>query len=176
MFNINLTNLNNLKKDRQRYGLKRHRYLMAWLCGSTYFAVRNYRLCNWLYRHNIKFFPDWLTFRAQHRYGCKISPYAKIGGGLILHHSVGVIVGNKVEIGENCEIFQNVVIGSNRKIKDGRIMPKIGDNCSILTGAVISGPVIIGNNVTIGANAFVCKDVPDNCIVAGVPARIIGYK
>lgn len=163
----------NVKKDIQRYGFKMSRFLLAWLCGHTFYAVLDYRLAHWLYKHHIKFFPDWITFRAQHRYGCKISPYANVGGGLVLQHSVGVIVGNKVEMGENCEIFQNVVIGGNRKIKDGRTMPKIGNNVSILTGAVVSGPITIGNNVTIAANSFVGKDVPDNCIVAGVPAKII---
>lgn len=166
----------NVKKDLGRYGLRKSRFLPAWLCGHTFFAVLNYRFARWLYKHHVKFFPDWITFRVQHRYGCKISPYASIGGGLILQHSVGVIIGNSVEMGENCEVFQNVVIGSNRKVKDGRIMPKIGNNVSILTGAVVSGPIIIGNNVTIAANSFVGKDVPDNCIVGGIPAKIIAYK
>lgn len=165
----------NVQKDLNRYQFRKSRFLFAWLCGHTFYAVLNYRLCHWLYKHHIKFFPDWFTFRAQHRYGCKISPYATVGGGLILHHSVGVIVGNAVEMGENCELFQNVVIGSNRKLRNGRMMPKIGDNVSIGTGAVVVGGITVGNNVTIGANSYVDSDVPDNTIVAGSPARIIRH-
>ena len=54
--------------------------------------------------------------------------------------------------------------------------PTIGDNCIIYPGAKIFGKITIGNNVVIGANAVVNKDVPDNAVVAGVPARIIRYK
>lgn len=163
----------NVKKDLEKYNFRKSRFILAWLCGHTFFAVLNYRFTHWLYKHHIKFFPDWITFRTQHRYGCKISPYASIGGGLVLHHSVGVIVGHSTEIGENCEIFQNVVIGSNRKIRNGRLMPKIGNNVSIGTGAVVAGGIVIGNNVKIGANSYVNSDVPDNVIVAGIPAKII---
>ena len=52
----------------------------------------------------------------------------------------------------------------------------IGDDCYISTGVTILGPISIGNNVTIAAGAVVNKDIPDNCIVAGIPARIIKYK
>ena len=51
----------------------------------------------------------------------------------------------------------------------------IGDNCVIGVGACIFGTPVIGDNVTIGANSVVTKDVPSNCIVAGVPARVIGH-
>ena len=52
-------------------------------------------------------------------------------------------------------------------------VPVIGDNVYLATGAKILGPIKIGNNVTVGANAVVIKDVPDNCVVAGIPAKII---
>ena len=52
----------------------------------------------------------------------------------------------------------------------------IGDNCYISTGATILAPITIGNNVTIAAGAVVNKDVPDNCVVGGVPAKVIKYK
>lgn len=55
-------------------------------------------------------------------------------------------------------------------------MPLIGDNVSIGSGAVVVGPIIIGNNVLIGANSYVDKDLPDNAVVAGIPAKIIRYK
>ena len=76
-------------------------------------------------------------------------------------------------MGENCEVFQNVTIGSNRKEKEGRFMPIIGDNVSIGAGAVVVGAITIGNNVKIGANSYVDKDIPDNVVVAGAPAKII---
>lgn len=94
----------------------------------------------------------------------------------MIHHTMGIVIGCFVQAGRNLEVFQNVTIGSNRKEKDGRVMPLIGDNVSIGSGAVVVGPIVIGNNVLIGANSYVDKDLPDNAVVAGIPAKIIRYK
>ena len=109
------------------------------------------------------------------KYGCEIAPYATIGGGLFLPHSLGIVIGHGVIIGENCEIFQNVTIGSNRKSKGGQLMPIIGNNVSINTGAVVVGPINVGDNVIIGANSYVDKDIQSNVVIAGNPAKIIRY-
>lgn len=79
-----------------------------------------------------------------------------------------------VHIGKNCTLLPMVLIG---KMKPGANSDTyIGDNCYISTGVTILGPVKIGNNVTIGAGAVVNKDIPDNAVVAGVPAKIIKIK
>lgn len=101
------------------------------------------------------------------KFACEISSYATIDGGLKVLHSPGIVIGHQVIIGKNCELFQNVTIGSNRRIRNGREMPIIGDNVSIYTGAVVVGGIHIGNNVKIGANAYVDYDVPDNSIIYG---------
>lgn len=85
------------------------------------------------------------------------------------HHLNGIIVAPNAIIGENCTIFQQVTIGQD---ENGNA-PIIGDNCYIGTGAKIIGNITIGNNVKIGANAVVVKDVPSNCTVVGVPGKII---
>lgn len=78
-------------------------------------------------------------------------------------------------IGENCTILPGVLIGKKTPgIKTAGF--EIGDNCYISTGVTILGPVKIGNNVTIAAGAVVNKDIPDNAIVAGVPAKVIKIK
>ena len=89
------------------------------------------------------------------------------GGGLIIQHGFSTII-NAKKIGENCHIYQQVTIGFN-----GTEQPVIGNNVRICCGAKVIGGVNIGNNVVIGANAVVVKDVPDNVVVAGVPAKII---
>lgn len=162
-----------INKDRYRYGIKKSRLLISWLSGNAFFAVFNYRIANWLYRHHIKLLPEMIKFRTMKRYSCEISPYANIGEGLFIPHTIGIIIGHEVIIGNNCEIFQNVTIGSNRKEKNGRFMPIIGDNVSIGTGAIIVGPITIGNNVIIGANSYVDKNIPSNSLVIGSPAKII---
>ena len=153
--------------------MRKSRLLVSWLSGHTFFVVFNYRIANWLYRHRVKLLPEMIKFHTLKRYGCEISPYAQIGGGLFFPHSVGIVIGHEVIIGENCEIFQNVTIGSNRKENNGRYMPIIGNNVSIGTGTVVVGSITIGDNVVIGANSYVDKDVPNNSFVAGSPAKII---
>jgi len=87
-----------------------------------------------------------------------------IGPGLFLQNAWCTAVGAE-RIGRNCWINQQVVIGHTNR--DGG--PVIGDNVFIHVGAKVLGPIRIGNNVTIGANALVIKDVPDDSVVFGAP-------
>src|SRR5699024_8244223 len=86
----------------------------------------------------------------------------------LVHGLNGIIIHHRAKIGKKCVIHQQVTIGSN-----GRGVATIGENCSIGAVAKIIGGIIIGNNVKIGENAVVTKDVPDNCVVVGIPAKII---
>lgn len=98
-----------------------------------------------------------------------------VGPGFHLVHRCFRHILNGTKIGANCEILPLVLMGKKRPdIKDFHI--NIGDNCYISTGVTILAPINIGNNVTIAAGAVVTKDVPSDCIVAGVPAKIIKYK
>jgi len=92
----------------------------------------------------------------------------KIGQGLYLQHGFSTII-NANAIGTNCWINQQVTIGFSNK----EDRPTLKDNVTVYAGAKIIGNVVVGNNVIVGANAVVVKDVPDNCTVVGVPARII---
>ncbi len=91
-----------------------------------------------------------------------------IKGGLFFLHGFSTIVSAK-SIGRNCWINQQVTIGYTTPTG----APIIKDNVRIYAGAKVLGNIIIGNNVIIGANAVVVKDVPDNCTVVGVPAYVI---
>lgn len=86
-------------------------------------------------------------------------------------HTVGIVIGPCV-IGDNVTIYQNVTIGK-RGIGYGEVSPVIGDGVTIYAGAVVTGPIRIGNNAIIGANSVVLKDVPDGVVVAGVPAKVV---
>lgn len=98
------------------------------------------------------------------------TPIKNIDGGLIIQHGFSTIISAQ-SIGKNCKIYQQVTIGYNHKLE----APTLGNNVEVCCGAKIIGGVHIGNNVLIGANAVVVNDVPNNCIVAGVPAKIIRY-
>ena len=100
-----------------------------------------------------------------------ISREADIGEGFCISHCFSIIIAG-AKIGRNCVVMQQVTIGSSRGgHRSG--YPTIGDNVVVCCGAKIIGNVKIGNNVIIGANAVVTKDIPDNACVAGIPARII---
>lgn len=95
-----------------------------------------------------------------------------IGKGAYLVHPGFIRIGRMAHIGVNATILPMVLFGKKSPgIKDPDIY--VGDNVYISTGVTVLGPVKIGNNVTIGAGAVVTKDIPDNAIVAGVPAKII---
>lgn len=93
------------------------------------------------------------------------------GPGLAITHHSYVHIDNLTTIGKNCSILPMVLFGKN---KEGRII--VGDNVHFGCGVTVLAPCKIGNNVFVGAGAVVNKDIPDNCIVAGVPAKIINRK
>jgi len=106
--------------------------------------------------------------------GCTIAPQTMIGPGLNLPHPIGIVIGTKVIIGHHATIYQNVTIGLRHSplLRDLDLYPTIGNNVTIYSGAVIVGGIKIGDGAIIGANAVVTKDIPENCIAVGVPARI----
>ena len=112
--------------------------------------------------------------------GIEIHPKAKIGKNLFIDHGMGVVIGETSEIGNNVTIYHMVTLGGispsidSNEQRSIKRHPTLKDNVVIGSGAQILGPVIIGENSKIGANAVVTKDVPDNAIMIGIPAKNIG--
>ena len=104
----------------------------------------------------------------------QISPATKIGKGFYIGHW-GSIVVNAQSIGENVNIIQTCTIGVAYRGEHGGI-PTIGNNVYIGAGARIFGGITIGNNVAIGVNSVVTRDVPENAVVVGSPAKVISMK
>jgi serine O-acetyltransferase len=101
--------------------------------------------------------------------GTNLGSGAQFAGPPVLYHGLnGIIISHFAKIGKNCIINQQVTIA-----EEDHKAATIGDNCMIGVGAKIIGDIKIGNNVKIGANCVVVKDVPDNCTVVGIPARIV---
>jgi len=140
-----------------------------------------YRFTRMLYLINIPVFRIFLRTLAFFIYkfaetclGVSLQPGANIGPGLYIGHVGAIRINFKVIAGRNLSIGPGVIVGS---IGFGhKEVPVLGDNVYIGTGAKVLGKIKIGNNVKIGANAVVIKDVPDNATAVGVPAKTIEKK
>jgi serine O-acetyltransferase len=136
-------------------------------------AVCFHRLIHLLWNIHIPFIPRLLSQINRFFTGLEIHPGAKIGKGIFIDHGIGIVIGETTIIGDNCVLFHNVTLGGTGK-HTGKRHPTIGNNVFIGTGAILLGPIHVGDNVKIGANSFVVmRDVPSNCTVGGTPARII---
>jgi serine O-acetyltransferase len=134
-------------------------------------AVHIHKVAHWLHQHRIPLLPRLLTLVIFLLYNSKVPASARIGKGSRLGYGgIGVVIHDRAVIGEDVMIGPNVTIGGRSGHYE---VPVIGDHVEISTGAKVLGPIRVGNNVIIGANAVVIKDVPDHAVVAGVPARII---
>ncbi len=104
-------------------------------------------------------------------FGGFIPSSATIGKSVVIGYwGVGVVIHKEAVIGDGCHIGQNVTIGRNPGQQG---VPKIGKDVYLAAGAVISGPIEIGDGAVIGANSVVLSDVPANCLAAGAPARVV---
>ena len=134
--------------------------------------IHFYREANWLYLHRVPLLPKFIWKLQYLLFNCSVPASCKIGRGTKFGYGgIAVVMHSRTVIGKNCMIGQGVTIGGKSGWYE---VPVIGDNVHISAGAKIIGPVRIGN-VEIGANCVVVKDVPSNCVVAGVPAKILRY-
>ncbi|KOS53444.1 serine O-acetyltransferase [Rhodococcus sp. GXMU-t2271] len=103
--------------------------------------------------------------------GIEIHPGATIGRRFFVDHGMGVVIGETAEIGEDVMIYHGVTLGG-RSLARTKRHPTIGNRVTIGAGAKVLGPVVIGDDVAIGANAVVTRDVPADSIAVGIPATI----
>ena len=112
--------------------------------------------------------------------GIEIHPKAKIGKNLFIDHGMGVVIGETSEIGDNVTIYHMVTLGgispsidsdNQRNVKRH---PTLKDNVVVGSGAQVLGPIVVGKNAKIGANAVVTKDVLENAVMVGIPAKNVG--
>ena len=112
--------------------------------------------------------------------GIEIHPKAKIGKNLFIDHGMGVVIGETSEIGDNVTIYHMVTLGGispSINSDDQRHLkrhPTLMDNVVVGSGAQILGPIVVGKNSKIGANAVVTRDVPENAVMIGIPAKNVG--
>ena len=114
--------------------------------------------------------------------GIEIHPKAKIGKKLFIDHGMGVVIGETSEIKDNVTIYHMATLGGiapsidSDNQRDVKRHPTLENNVVVGSGAQVLGPVIIGKNAKIGANAVVTKNVPENAVMIGIPAKNINTK
>ena len=140
---------------------------IVWLRITRYFFLKGkawfllFLLARFRYKH------------LEYKFSFDISFQAQIGPGLSIAHYGYIIVSSNTIIGANCSLQPGVVFGKKLTRQTGGAV--VGDNVEFGVGSKVVGDVTIGSNVIVGANAVIVKDIPDNCVVAGVPAKVIRF-
>ena len=135
-------------------------------------ALVAHRLAHRLHKSEHYFAARAVSQAARLVTGIEIHPAAKIGKGLMIDHGMGVVIGETAEIGDNCTIYQGVTLGGTGK-DVGKRHPTIGNNVLIGAGAKVLGPLTVGDNTKIAANAVVLDDIGTNSTAVGIPAKVV---
>lgn len=135
-------------------------------------ALGLHRLANWLYRGELYFFARFVNHFSRFLTAIDIHPGAKIGRNFFIDHGFTVI-GETAEIGDDVTIYQNVTLGGTNPVNGvaGKRHPTLSDGVVVGSGAQVLGPIVVGPNAKIGANAVVTRDVPAGATMIGIPAR-----
>ena len=143
-------------------------------------AVFFHKIANFFYLAKFDLVARIISQTSRFLTGIEIHPGAKIGKNLFIDHGMGVVIGETSEIGNNVTIYHMATLGgiapsinSNQQRMVKR-HPTLNDCVVVGSGAQILGPVIIGANAKVGANAVVTKDVPENAVMVGIPAKNVG--
>ena len=105
--------------------------------------------------------------------GIEIHPGATIGKGVFIDHGMGMVIGETAVVEDDCTLYQGVTLGGTGKSR-GKRHPTLRRGVVVGCGAAVLGDITLGENVKVGAGSVVVKDVPDNCTVVGIPARVVG--
>ena len=142
-------------------------------CYPGLHAIWLHRIAHFLWKRNFKLLARLLSHFNRFITGIEIHPGATIGRRFFIDHGAGVVIGETTEIGDDVLLYQGVVLGgvSLEKVKRH---PTIGDRVVIGAGAILLGPITIGNDARVGAGSVVIKDVPPETTVVGIPAKPAG--
>ncbi len=137
-------------------------------------ALFFYRIYHFLWLMHFKILARFLSQVARFLTGIEIHPGATIGKRLFIDHGMGTVIGETTIIGDDCTLYQGVTLGG---VGTGKYQkkrhPTLKDNVTVFSGAKIIGNVTIGKKSVIGAMAVVLKYIPENCTVAGIPAKVV---
>lgn len=161
-----------IKQEAKFYQIQRSNIIVDYVFQRPAYAIQRFlkhlRMMEHYGKKDIRYYYHYYFYRRlSYKLGFQI-PINTVDTGVKLFHWGCIIINGKAKIGKNCSIYPGVTVG-----KTAKGVPIIGDNCYLGLGSKVLGKVRIGNNVKILANAVVTKDIPDNCVVAGIPAKVI---
>jgi len=143
-------------------------------------AIFFHKIANFFYLAKFDLVARIISQLSRFLTGIEIHPGAKIGKNLFIDHGMGVVIGETSEIGDNVTIYHMATLGgitpsiNSNEQRMVKRHPTLNDCVVVGSGAQILGPVIIGANAKIGANAVVTKNVPENAVMVGIPAKNVG--
>ena len=135
-------------------------------------AIMAHRLAHNLQKNKHYFAARTVSQAARHLTGIEIHPGATIGKNFFIDHGAGVVIGETTEIGDNCTLYQGVTLGGTGK-DVGKRHPTLGNNVMVGAGAKVLGPIKLGDNSKIAANAVVLHEVPEDSTAVGIPAKVV---
>ena len=135
-------------------------------------AIMFHRVAHSLYNRKHFFTARLISQISRFLTGIEIHPGAQIGRRFFIDHGMGIVIGETAEIGDDVMLFHQVTLGGTGKDK-GKRHPTVENNVIISAGAKVLGPIVIGENSKIGANAVVLHDIPKNATAVGIPAKVV---
>ena len=146
-------------------------YLQIFILYPSVQAMMNHRIAHFLYKKQRFFLARLVSQISRFFTGIEIHPGATIGEEILIDHGMGVVIGETAVVGNRVTIYQGVTLGGTGN-HTGKRHPNIGNDVVIGSGAKVLGPITVGNNVRVGANSVVLKDIPDSVTVVGILAKI----
>lgn len=135
-------------------------------------AIFIYRIASFFYKAKMTLLARVISNIGRSLTGVEIHPGATIGKRLFIDHGLGIVIGETAEVGDDVTLYHQVTLGGTGK-ESGKRHPTVGNNVIISAGSKIIGSIYIGDDVKVGANSVVLKDVPAGCTVVGIPAKIV---
>lgn len=157
----------------QKEDLLKPSYWEVLLFYPGFHAIVLYRCARFFYAKKMRPIAHIFSGLARFLTSIDIHPGAQIGRRVFIDHGTGTVIGATAVIGDDCTLHQNVTLGNRGPDASGKRHPTLGNGVMVGAGATILGPIHIGANVKIGANAVVTQNVPEGCTVVGNPGRTI---
>lgn len=140
------------------------------LCYPGFHAMIFYRVAHFLWRSKLRLAGRFVSHLGRVATGIEIHPGAEIGRRFFIDHGMGVVIGETAIVGDDVTLYHGVTLGGT-SWSPGKRHPTLEDGVVIGAGAQVLGPVTVGANARIGANAVVLRDVPAGATMVGIPAR-----